>query len=350
MTHRTRKSLAVLLLSSLLWTSLSSSSAQTATTVRIGFFPNLTHAPALVALDKGYYAAQMKGVKIETKDFVSGTTLSEAFAAGALDIGLIGPGPAINAAAKGMPIQIIAGVAEAGAVMIARKGSGIGTYKDLAGKKVAVPSLGNTQDISLRAILADAGLKPQSDGGSVTIVPLAPADVAAAFLSKQVDAALVPEPWAALLEAQSNKAVGDEKTVWRGGKYPSAVVIVNIKFAQANPELVKSFLKAHLQAIALLNKSPAAAQTSVSSALFKLTNQKLDPRVLQRALKRTTFTADVDIEAIKEYAQLNINAGYSRKSPDFDSLVDLSLLRSLTAPQSQVPIQKSPAPLILGRK
>ena len=224
------------------------------------FFPNLTHAPALVALDKGYYAAQLRGVKVETKEFVSGTTLSEAFAAGALDIGLIGPGPAINAAAKGMPIQIIAGAAEAGAVMIARKGSGISAYKDLAGKKVAVPSLGNTQDISVRALLTELGLKPQSDGGNVTIAPLAPADVAAAFLSKQVDAALVPEPWGALLEAQGHKVIGDEKTVWRGGNYPSAVVIVNIKFAQANPEIVKGFLRAHLQAISLLNKSPAAAQ------------------------------------------------------------------------------------------
>ena len=307
-----------------------------------------------MALDKGYYAAQLKGIKVETKDFVSGTTLSEAFAAGALDIGLIGPGPAINAAAKGMPIQIIAGAAEAGAVMIARKGSGITSYKDLAGKKVAVPSLGNTQDISLRAILADLGLKAQSDGGNVTIAPLAPSDVAAAFLSKQVDAALVPEPWGALLEAQGHKIVGDEKTVWRGGNYPSAVVIVNTKFAQANPEIVKGFLRAHLQSISFLNKSPAAAQTSVSNTLFKLTNQKLDPRVLQRAIKRTKFTAEVDLEALKEYGQLNINAGYSRKVPDFDSLVDLTLLRSLlVTPQGQqnrLTSSQTARPLTLGRK
>ncbi|AWN22587.1 ABC transporter substrate-binding protein [Deinococcus irradiatisoli] len=330
MTHRTPTILAVLILPM-----LSLASAQ-GSTVRIGFFPNLTHAPALVAIEKGYYAAQMKGVKIETKDFVSGTTLSEAFAAGAIDIGLIGPGPAINAAVKGMPVQIIAGASEAGALLVARKGSGITSYKDLAGKKVAVPSLGNTQDISLRAILADAGLKAQTDGGNVTIVPLAPADVAAAFVSKQVDAALVPEPWAALLEGQGNKAVGDEKTVWRNGNYPSALVIVSTKFAQANPEIVKGFLRAHLQAIRFINKSPAAAQTAVSSALFKLTNQKVDARVLQLALKRTRFTANVDIEALKAYSQLNLAAGYSRKAPDFDALVDLTMLNALNASQGQL--------------
>lgn len=132
--------LAPTLLASGALTALSSVSAQGATSVRIGFFPNLTHAPALIAVEKGYYTAQIKGVKVETKDFVSGTTLSEAFAAGAIDIGLIGPGPAINAAAKGMPIQIIAGASEAGAVVIARKGVSIATYKDLPVKRSACPA------------------------------------------------------------------------------------------------------------------------------------------------------------------------------------------------------------------
>jgi NitT/TauT family transport system substrate-binding protein len=308
---------------------LSSASAQGATSVRIGFFPNLTHAPALIAVEKGYYTAQIKGVKVEIKEFVSGTTLSEAFAAGAIDIGLIGPGPAINAAAKGMPIQIIAGASEAGAVVIARKGVSIASYKDLAGKKVGVPSLGNTQDISLRAILNASGLKAQSDGGNVTISPVAPADVAAAFTSKQLDAVIVPEPWGALLEAQGNKVVGDEKSVWRGGKYPSAVVIVNTKFAQANPEIVKNFLKAHLQAVNFMTKSPVAAQTSISNELYKLTNQKIDPRVLQLALKRTRITLNVDPEAMKEYGALSVAAGYTRELPDFTALIDLSVLKGL---------------------
>ncbi|TSA86431.1 ABC transporter substrate-binding protein [Deinococcus detaillensis] len=352
MTHRTRKSLAVLILTSLSWSpaplvlsqTLLSQSAlaqsvtpPTASTVRIGFFPNLTHAPALVAYEKGYYDTQIKGVKVETKEFTSGTTLNEAFAAGALDIGFIGPGPVINGAAKGMPVQIIAGSANAGAVLVARKDSGVRTLADLAGKNVAIPALANTQDVLLRNMLSGAGLKSQSDNGDVTIVSVAPADVGSAFLNKQIDAALVPEPWGAVLEAQGHKVIADEKSIWRGGNYPAAVVIVNTKFAQANPEIVKGFLKAHLQAVALLNKSPAAAQVAVSSALLKLANQKIDPRALQRAMQRTKFTADVDTEALKEYGQLNINAGYSRKLPDFDKLVNLTMLYSLMETQSKLP-------------
>ncbi|MFC4637139.1 ABC transporter substrate-binding protein [Deinococcus hohokamensis] len=291
-------------------------SAQQATTVRLGFFPNLTHAPALVGLERGLFQKAIGSAKLDARQFVSGTTLTEAFAAGQIDIAYVGPGPAISAAARGMPVQFLAGASEAGAVLVARKDSAIRSYKDLAGKIVAVPSLGNTQDISLRHILTEQGLKSKADGGSVTIVPIPPADTIAAFAGKRADATLVPEPWGAALEAQGHRVIGTEKTVWRGGKYPTTIVIVNAKFAQANPALVANFLKAHTAAVAFLTKSPAAAQSAVNAQLTKLTGEKLDLRVLQRAFARTRFTTTLDAEALKEYAALNVEAGYARSAPD----------------------------------
>lgn len=293
-----------------------SSHAQSATTVRLGFFPNLTHAPALIGLERGTFQKALGNAKLDARQFVSGTTLNEAFAAGQIDIAYIGPGPAISAATRGMPVQFLAGTAEAGAVLVARKDSGIKTYRDMAGKVVAVPSLGNTQDISLRHILKDNSLQDRKDGGNVTIVPIPPADIVAAFAGKRADAALVPEPWGAALEAQGHKVVGTEKTVWREGKYPTTILIVNTKFAQANPALVTAFLKAHNEAVAFLTKSPAAAQTAVNAQLAKLTGEKLDSRVLQRAFSRTRFTTALDLEALKEYAALNVEAGYARGVPD----------------------------------
>lgn len=297
-----------------------SAGAQT-NTVRLGYFPNLTHAPALVGLERGTFQQALGSVKLDAKSFVSGTTLSEAFAAGQIDIAYIGPGPAISAASRGMPVQFLAGAAEAGAVLVARKDSGIKSAKDLAGKIVAVPSLGNTQDISLRHVLIENGLKSKADGGTVTIVPIPPADIVAAFAGKRADAALVPEPWGAALEASGNKLIGDEKSVWRGGKYPTAIVIVNTKFAAANPALVTAFLKAHTDAVNFLTKSPAAAQASVNNALQKLTGEKLDARVLQRAFARTKFTTTLNLDALKEYAALNVEAGYARSVPDLSSFI-----------------------------
>lgn len=297
-------------------TLLTTAAAQDAQTVRLGFFPNLTHAPALVGLERGTFQKALGKVKLDAKEFVSGTTLTEAFAAGQIDIAYVGPGPAINAAGRGMPVQFLAGASEAGAVLVVRKDSGIKSYKDLAGKIVAVPSLGNTQDISLRHILNENSLKSKTDGGNVTITPVAPVDVLAAFAARRVDATLVPEPWGAALEAQGHKVIGTEKTVWRDGKYPTTVVIVNAKFAQANPQLVAAFLKAHTEAVAFINKSPVGAQTAVNAQLLKLTGAKLDPRVLQRAFARTRFTTSLDLAALTEYAKLNVEAGYARSAPD----------------------------------
>ncbi|WP_309571342.1 ABC transporter substrate-binding protein [Deinococcus sp.] len=298
-----------------------STHAQSATTVRLGFFPNLTHAPALIGLERGTFHKAFGTAKLDAKQFVSGTTLTEAFAAGQIDIAYVGPGPAISAAAHGMPVQFLAGASEAGAVLVSRKDSGIKTYKDLAGKTVAVPSLGNTQDISLRHILKEQGLKSASDGGNVTIVPIPPADMLAAFAGKRADATLVPEPWGAVLEAQGNTVVGSEKTVWRDGKYPTTIVIVNVKFAEANPALVTAFFKAHTEAVAFLTKSPAAAQAAVNSQIEKLTGAKIDLRVLQRAFARTHFTTSLDLDALKEYAALNVEAGYARSAPDLAPFV-----------------------------
>lgn len=304
------------LLTLLTLTLTTTAAAQDAQSVRLGFFPNLTHAPALVGLERGTFQKALGKVKLDAKEFVSGTTLTEAFAAGQIDIAYVGPGPAINAAGRGMPVQFLAGASEAGAVLVARKDSGVKSYKDLAGKIVAVPSLGNTQDISLRHILNENGLKSKTDGGTVTITPIAPADVLAAFAAKRVDATLVPEPWGAALEAQGHKVIGTEKTVWRDGKYPTTILIVNTKFAQANPQLVAAFLKAHTEAVAFINKSPVGAQTAVNSQLLKLTGAKLDPRVLQRAFARTRFTTSLDLAALTEYAKLNVEAGYARSAPD----------------------------------
>ncbi|GGJ40132.1 ABC transporter substrate-binding protein [Deinococcus roseus] len=298
--------------------------AQKATTVRLGYFPNLTHAAALVGLEKGYFQKELGNVKLTSKEFVAGTALNEAFAAGEIDIGYIGPGPAINGAVRGLPVQIIAGASNAGAVLVARKGSGIKTYKDLEGKKVAVPSLGNTQDISLRHILKEQGLT-----GKVTIQPLAPADVPTAFAAKQIDAALVPEPWASLLETKGGTLIGNEKTVWRDGDYPTTVVIVNTKFAQENPELVKAFLRGHIKAVNFIKSNGPAAQTSIARKLLELTKEKVDPRVLQRALKRTQITTTYSVEALKEYADLNKEAGFIRTLPDWNTLINNSYLNEV---------------------
>lgn len=298
--------------------------------LRLGVFPNVTHAAGLVAINKGLIQKELGGgVKLVVKEFANGSQVNEAYAAGAIDAAYVGPGPAMNAFMRGVPVQVYAGAANAGAVLVARKDSGVRNVKGLAGKKVAVPTRGSTQDISLRHLLHENGLKASDEGGNVTIVPIDPANMPAAFASKQVDAALVQEPWGAVMETQGAKLIANEKAIWNGGDYTTTVLTVNPKYAQQNPDAVKALLRGHLAAISYIQKSNAGAQKAIADQIYTFTGKRPNSAELFRALARTRVTWDINLKTLGEYAQLNKEAGFARDVPDLNKFVDLSLIKSL---------------------
>ena len=185
-----------------------SSSASTSTTatsatpvtVRLGYFPNLTHAPALVGVEKGYFTKELGRNKLETKTFNAGTDAVTALFSDALDISYIGPNPAINAYAKskGEAIRIISGAASGGAALVVKPN--ITSPEQLKGTTLATPQLGNTQDVALRSWLKSNGLKTDTNGGGdVSIKPQDNGDTLTAFKQGQIAGAWVPEPWATRL-------------------------------------------------------------------------------------------------------------------------------------------------------
>ena len=163
----------------------------------------------------------------------------------------------------------------------------------------------------------------------MTIVPIDPANMPAAFAGKQVDAALVQEPWGAIMEGQGAKLIVNEKGVWNGGNYTSTVLVVNTKYAAANPETVKDLLRGHLAAINLINKSNAGAQKAISDQIYAFTGKRPNSAELFKALARTKVTWDINLQTLGEYAQLNKEAGFARDVPDLNKFVDLSVVKSL---------------------
>lgn len=308
---------------------VSTAHAQQAKELRLGVFPNVTHAAGLVGIQRGLFQKELGSVKLVVKEFANGSQINEAFAAGAIDAAYVGPGPAMNAFMRGVPIQVYAGAANAGAVLVARKDAGVRNVKGLAGKKVAVPTRGSTQDISLRHLLHESGLKASDESGTVTIVPIDPANMPAAFASKQVDAALVQEPWGAVLETQGAKLIANEKAIWAGGNYTTTVLVVNTKFAAQNPEVVKDLLRGHLAAINAIGKSNAAAQKAVADQIYAFTGKRPNSAELFRALARTRITWDINLGTLAEYAQLNKEAGFARDVPDLNRFVNLGVVRGL---------------------
>lgn len=299
--------------------------------VRIGYFPNMTHIATIVALEKGFYKAKLgDDVKITTNTFNDGSAFMEAMNTDAIDLGTVGPTPALTNYLKSPKHEIISGAVNGGAVLVVRKDSGIDSVEDLAGKTVAIPTFGSTQDIALMKALKDAGLKVKASGGDVNTVKQAPADTAALFVQKQVDAAATQEPWGVNIEknADAKLLLGPDDFAW-GNESTNTVVVAQTDFTKENPELTKKVLKAHAEAVTFINDNPDEAVDLFLKHVKDITGKALSEDEAKEAFKRLTPTTDVNEKVLQEMATISKEAGYTTKD-DITGLVNLSYLKEAT--------------------
>lgn len=299
-----------------------------ATELRLGYFGNITHAPALVGVSKGFLAKDLGATKLSTQVFNAGPAAIEALNAGAIDATYIGPSPAINSYVKssGQSISIIAGAASGGAQLVVR--TGINSAADLKGKTLASPQLGGTQDVALRAWLGKQGFKTSTDGGGdVAINPTENAQTLKLFQDGKLDGAWLPEPWASRLVLQAGaKVLVDEKDLWDKGAFVTTVLIVNKKFAAEHPATVQALLKGHTESVDWLNAAPAAEKATVlNDALKAASGKALPAAVIARSLKNIAFTVDPLAGTYKKLLQDGVDAG-TTKQADINGIFDLTAL------------------------
>jgi NitT/TauT family transport system substrate-binding protein len=265
-----------------------------APTVRLGYFANVTHAPAIVGVDNGFIQEELGDVELETATFNAGTEAIEAMFSGAIDITFIGPNPAINAFAQsdGEAVRIIAGTTSGGAALVVN--DDIQSEADLAGKTLATPSLGNTQDVAARAWLAEQGYEVTLEGGGdVNVVPQDNSETLAAFQQGNVQAAWVPEPWSTRLVLEGGGRVFlDEAELWPDGQFVTTHLIVATTFLEEHPDLVDAVLRGLVRAVDFANESPGDAQTVVSDAIEAITGSAIAPETIEGAWANLEFTLD----------------------------------------------------------
>lgn len=304
------------------------------TTLRIGFFPNITHSQALIGMAEGQFQEAVGDeYTIKWKEFHAGPEQLEAMMAGEVDIGYIGPVPAINGhvRTKG-EIQIIAGAANGGAVLLSRKNLLIDEISELSGKKVAVPQFGNTQHLFLKNLLLQNNLKESARGGSIEVLQVPNPDIKTLLDKGEIDFALVPEPWGArLVNEIGANVVLDYDQVWREGKYSTAVVMVRKEFLEKKPEVVEKFLKVHIDLTKYINEDKEKAKQIVNKQIKELTGVALPQKVLDEAYSRLIITENPMVEAINEKTQLSVAAEFLQGNPDISKLFDLEMLNRLVA-------------------
>ena len=312
--------------------------------LRIGYFPNLNHAQAVIGLQGDFQKLlDYNNITIEPYVFNAGPSAIEALFGGQIDVAYVGPNPAINGylTSGGQGLKIISGAASGGASFVVRNDSGINSAKDLGGKKFASPQLGNTQDIALRKYLVDNGFNTIDKGGNVTIVPVTPSDILTLMLKKEIDGAWVPEPWATRLVKEANgKIFVDERELWPpNAKFVTANIIARTDYLNENPEIIKQFLAAHINQTNWINDNKEKAIEAFNIALENLTGRTIPKDELRDAFSRLEFTYDPVQKSLFEQANNAYDQGFLAKGestkPDLSGIYDLSILNQILEEKRQ---------------
>ncbi|MEU8845700.1 ABC transporter substrate-binding protein [Streptomyces sp. NPDC048564] len=299
--------------------------------VKIGYFPNLTHATALVGVQEGLFQKELGGTTIKPSTFNAGPSEIEALNSGSIDIGWIGPSPAINGYTKaaGKNLRIISGSASGGVKLVVNPEK-IKSLKDVKGKKIATPQHGNTQDVALLNWISEQGWKvdAESGKGDVSVVRTDNKITPDAYKSGSIDGAWVPEPTASKLVAEGGKVLLDEADLWPDKKFVITNIIVRQEFLKEHPDVVEAVLRGSVKTNEWINANPDKAKASANKALEELSGKALPAEVIDPAWKSITFLDDPLAATLDSEAEHAVKAGLL-EVPDLKGIYDLTPLNKV---------------------
>jgi NitT/TauT family transport system substrate-binding protein len=310
----------------LLWTACSPRPEDGRPVVRIGHFPNVTHAHATLAhhgsrRGEGVFERHFgPGVRVEWYVFNAGPSAMEALLAGSIDLTYVGPNPAINAHVRsgGEDVRILAGATDGGAGLVVRADARIETAADLRGRRLATPQFGNTQDIACRAWLREQGFTVTQTGGEVTVLPTSNADQLSLIQAGELDGAWTIEPWLSRIEREAGGRlmVEEEDAV-------TTVLAASARFLRERPELARQALAAHRELTGRLRGDADAARRAIADEIAAETRQPVPIDLIEHCWDRMRFTDEVDVRALRRFLDAAREAGFLGSTPDISRLVEV---------------------------
>jgi len=306
-------------------------------TLRLAYFPNVTHAQAVLGVKRGTFQEAIgSGVKLQPTVVNAGPSVIEGIYANAIDIAYVGPSPIINGfvQSEGEEIRVVAGSALNGVLIIGSSKRGIHSLEDLRGKRIATPQLGNTQDISARDfVVSHLGSKLKDNGGDTEVVPITNPDIENLFSKNQLDGAWVPEPWGSRIIGKGFASLlAEEKDLWPHKQFALTNIVVRRKFLEEHPVLVQHVLEAHIRLTRELQQDPMSVADELNAELKRLTTKDLAPKVMAGSLKHTQFDVDPNPESIRKFFEMGKSLGIvPGTSLDLDKLIDSRPLQAAKA-------------------
>jgi NitT/TauT family transport system substrate-binding protein len=309
--------------------------------LRIGYFPNINHAQAVIGLGRGDFQRALDGIEVMPQLFTAGPSVIDALRANQIDVAYVGPNPAINeyVESKGCHPRIIAGAASGGAVFVVRSDAGINSPDDFKDKRFASPQLGNTQDVALRKYLAENGYTVDTD---VKVLPMKTAEILTLLQKKDIDGAWVAEPWGARLVKEADAVIFlDERELWPpNGEFVSAHIVVRTDYLQNNPETIRKLLQAHIDETLWINENPEEAMREFNAGLKELTRKTIPEDELKSGFSRMELTWDPLQESLFQSATDAFDIGFlGNEEPDLSQIYDLTLLNEVLEEKGLAAIQ-----------
>ena len=303
-------------------------------TLTLGYFPNITHAPALVGVENGTFADALGDVDLATQTFNAGPDAINALFAGEIDATFIGPNPAINgwSQSDGTALNIIAGSTSRGAGLVVKPG--IDSVDDLLGTTISTPQLANTQDVALRWFAQEQGWEVDTEGGGdLSVIPQENSDIINAFELGEIDGAWVPEPHLSrLLVELGGELLVDEPDLWpeTDGEFVTTHLIVSAEFLENHPDVVEDLLRGHIETVDWINENSEEAQEVAISHLESVSGSGPSPEVVASAFENAVFTFDPVAPSLQGGAD-HAEAVGLLEPVDLDGIYALDLLNGLLA-------------------
>ena len=314
--------------------------------IRIGHFPTITHAQAVIAhgmsrQGDGWFERRLgPDVNIEWYVYKAGPSAMEALLTGVIDLAFVGPNPAINAHLRsgGKEVRIVAGACSGGAALLVGRDAGIVTDLDFKGKRVATPQLGNTQDVAMRSWLRAKGFAVTVAGGDVTVLPTSNADLLTLFQGKQIDAAWTVEPWVSLLESKIGaKIYLQESALWKdtGGRYVTTQLVSSVRFLESDADLLGKFVAAHIELTDWTKRDPRSAKKYFNAEIEYETGRAMPVAILDKAWERIELTYDPVSASLARSAKSAYEIGFLKRAADLSRIYEFGLLNAALRSQGR---------------
>lgn len=284
------------------------------TTLKVGIIPILDVAPIYLGQKQGFYAE--RGLKLELTPAQGGAAIVPGVVSGQFQFGFSNTTSLLVAQSKNVPVKVVANgvasTAEEGADfcgITVKKDSPIKSPEQLEGKKVAVNTLNNICDTSIRESIRKAG----GDPSKVEFVEMAFDQMAAALDKGQVDGACTPEPALATVKAAGGRSIASN-FYDVDPNLTVAMYFTSQQYAQKNPELVKKFQEATVESLKYADSHPDEVR-EILTTYTKIPSDLLDKLTLPH------FPAEPDRASIERLAELGVQDGLFDKAPDLDKLL-----------------------------